>query len=329
MKAVCIEGAGDAGRLVLADVPSPRPQAGEVLLDVVAAGVNRADTSQRRGRYGPPPDASPYPGLECSGTVAALGPGVEGWRVGDRVCALLAGGGYAEQVCVPAGQLMAAPSAIDLVSAAALPEVAATVWSNLVGLGGLGAGDTVLVHGGGSGIGTMAIQVARLVGARVVVTAGSARKLEACAALGADVLVDYRLESFVERTLEATGGRGVDVVLDIVGAEYARANVEVLAPGGRLVVIGIQSGAEATFDLREVLRRRAVVTGSMLRSRSLEDKAAIVADVVRHVLPAVQDGRVRPVVDRVLPLAEAAQAHALVESSDHVGKILLMTRRRD
>ncbi|AWB93232.1 NAD(P)H-quinone oxidoreductase [Aeromicrobium chenweiae] len=313
------------GQLELIRVPDPRAEDGEVVIEIVAAGVNRADTSQRRGRYDPPAGSSPLPGLECSGRIVEIGRGVTRWQVGDEVCALLAGGGYAEKVAVPAGQVFEVPRGVGLVEAAAVPEAAATVWSNLITLGGLSAGETVLVHGGSSGIGTMAIQVARLVGAEVIATAGSPAKLEACASLGARAVIDHRREDFVQRVLSETDGRGVDVVLDIVGADYLQRNVDALAVEGRLVVVGIQSGFDASVDLRSVLRKRVRLTGSMLRSRPVVEKAAIIDQVVEHVVPALETGAIKPVIETTFPLDDAAAAHRLIESSQHIGKILLTT----
>jgi len=307
------------------EVATPSPAAGEVLVRVAASAVNRADLLQRQGFYPPPPGASDILGLECSGTVAALGEGVEGWAVGDPCLVLLAGGGYAEEVAVPVGQLMPVPRGVDLVTAAALPEVACTVWSNVVMLAGLRAGDTFLVHGGGGGIGTFAIQTAVALGARVAVTAGSAAKLARCAELGADILVDYTTSDFVEQVKAATDGRGADVVLDNMGAKYLARNVDVLAPGGRLVVIGLQGGAKAELDLGRLMAKRASVAGTTLRARPLAEKAAICAEVSAHVWPLVESGSIVPVVDRVLPMSDAAEAHRVVESSDHVGKVLLAT----
>jgi putative PIG3 family NAD(P)H quinone oxidoreductase len=326
MRAVAIDPAPEGGELRMIETPDPVPAEGELVIDVVAAGVNRADTSQRKGRYDPPPGSSPFPGLECAGVVAEVGARVEGWHVGDQVCALLAGGGYAEKVAVPAGQVMRVPVGVDLVAAGALPEAAATVWSNLFTLGRLSAGETVLVHGGSSGIGTMAIQLASALGAKVAVTAGSKAKLDACKSLGADILIDYRSEEFVERVHQETDGRGVDVVLDIVGGPYVQRNIDALAMDGRLVIIGIQNGYQADFDLRSLLRKRVRLMGSMLRSRPVEEKGAIIADVVRSVVPLIEDGSVRPVVEATFPLSEAARAHEIIESSQHIGKIVLTTR---
>jgi putative PIG3 family NAD(P)H quinone oxidoreductase len=323
MRAVVADRPGGPEVLLLREVPDPVPGPGEVVVDVVATAVNRADIRQREGFYHPPPGAPPYLGLECSGTIAAVGSDVRGWSVGDQVCALLGGGGYAEKVAVPACQLLTVPDNVDLVAAAALPEVACTVWSNLFGPYGLGPDESVLIHGGSSGIGTMAIQLARAHGARVACTASTADKLERCGELGAEILVNYREEDFVSAVRKATGGRGVNVVLDIVGAGYLNRNVDALAEYGRLLVIGIQSGRDAQLDLGTVLQKRAVVTGTTLRSRSPEEKAQIVADVQKHVWPLIASGAVRPVVDRVLPLESAADAHRLVEQSAHVGKIVL------
>lgn len=328
MRAITIHEPGDADALVLAQVEAPVAGPGEVLVEVVAAGVNRADVMQRRGFYPPPPGASPLPGLEVSGRVAALGPGTEGagWSVGDPVCALLSGGGYAELVAVPVGQLLPVPAGVDLADAAALPEVACTVWSNLVLEAGLRAGETVLLHGGSSGIGTMAIQVARQLGAQVAVTAGSAAKLEACRALGAQVLVNYREQDFVEEVRAATDGRGADVILDVVGAKYLDRNVQALAVDGRLVVIGLLGGRAGELDLGRLLARRGRVIATSLRSRSTADKAAIVAAVREHVWPWVEQGLVRTVIQSRHPLAQAAAAHREMEASGHVGKILLDVR---
>ena len=323
MKAITIPQPGDADALVLDEVPDPQPQAGEVRVRVAAAGVNRADVMQRMGHYPPPPGAPEYPGLEVSGTVDAVGEGVEGWAVGDEVCALLSGGGYAELVCVPAGQLLPVPAGVSLEDAAALPEVVSTVWSNVFMTANLLPGQTLLVHGGSSGIGTMAIQLAREVGAHVAVTAGSAEKLEACRALGAEVLVNYREEDFVERVRAATGGAGADVVLDNMGAKYLARNAGVLAPTGRLVVIGLQGGRTAELALGKLLAKRAAVIATSLRARPAAEKATIVAAVREHVWPLVEAGRVRPVVHGRYPLADAAAAHRELESSGHVGKILL------
>ncbi|MCP2313134.1 putative PIG3 family NAD(P)H quinone oxidoreductase [Kitasatospora paracochleata] len=314
---------GGPEALTWAEVPDPVPGAGEVLVEVAATAVNRADLLQRQGFYDPPPGSSPYPGLECAGRIAALGPGVAGWAVGDEVCALLVGGGYAQQVVVPVGQLLPVPKGLTAVEAAALPEVACTVWSNLFMVAHLRPAETVLVHGGGSGIGTMAVQLAKAVGARVLVTAGSPQKLARCAELGADVGIDYREQDFVEAVREATGGAGADVILDIMGAKYLQRNVDALAVNGRLVIIGLQGGVKGELDLGTLLRKRAAVAATNLRGRPLGEKAAIVAAVREHVWPLLEAGVVKPVVDRVLPLADAAEAHRVVEAGEQVGKVVL------
>lgn len=324
MKAITIPSPGDADALVLAEVPAPEPRTGEVRLRVAAAGVNRADVMQRRGFYEPPPGSSPYPGLEASGTVDAVGEGVTRWSVGEEVCALLVGGGYAEQVCVPEGQVLPVPAGVALEDAAALPEVVCTVWSNVFMTANLLPGQFLLVHGGSSGIGTMAIQLAREVGAHVAVTAGSAEKLDACKDLGAEVLVNYREQDFVEEVRRATGGAGADVILDNMGAKYLARNVDALAVNGRLVVIGLQGGTKAEIDLNALLRKRAAVIATSLRARPVEEKATIVAAVREHVWPLVEAGRVRPVVHSRHPLADAAAAHRELEESGHIGKILLV-----
>jgi putative PIG3 family NAD(P)H quinone oxidoreductase len=318
MHAIVIREPGGPEVLEWSEVPDPVPGPGEVLVDVAASAVNRADLLQRAGHYDPPPGTPPYPGLECSGRIAALGADVTGWRVGDEVCALLSGGGYAERVAVPQGQLMPVPVAIQ--DSAALPEVACTVWSNLAGLG---AGETVLVHGGGSGIGTFAIQFAAARGARVLTTARKA-KHDALRALGAELAVDYTQEDFVAAVRDATGGRGADVILDIQGAAYLSRNVAALATGGRLVVIGMQGGRKAELDLSQLMARRASVAATALRSRPRAEKAAIVQGVLADVWPLIEAGRVRPVIDRRVPMSQAATAHAVVERSEHLGKVLLV-----
>ncbi len=323
MRAITIPVSGDADALVPAEVDAPTPAAGEVLIDVVAAGVNRADVMQRMGHYDPPPGFSRLPGLEVSGRIAGLGDDVDEWRVGDEVCALLTGGGYAAQVSVPAAQVLAVPAGVGLVEAAALPEVTATVWSNVFMTANLQPGQLLLVHGGSSGIGTMAIQLAREVGARVAVTAGSTAKLEACRELGAEILVNYREEDFVAKVREASDGHGADVILDNLGAKYLGRNVELLAVNGRLVVIGLQGGRTAELDLGALMAKRCAVIATTLRARPAAEKAAIVAAVREHVWPLLESGRVRPVVHSTHPLAEAAAAHREMESSTHIGKILL------
>lgn len=323
MKAVVITEPGGPEVLAIADVPDPVAGPGEVVLQVAASAVNRADIMQRMGFYPPPPGAPEWPGLEASGTVTEVGEGVEGWSVGDRAAALLAGGGYAERVAVPAGQLLPVPGGIGLVEAAALPETTCTVWSNVFMLAGLQPGETFLVHGGSSGIGTTAIQLAKHVGAHVAVTAGSAEKLARCADLGAEIGVNYREQDFVEVVREATGGHGADVVLDNMGAKYLARNVDVLAVNGRLVVIGLQGGRRAELDLGKLLGKRAAVLATSLRARPADEKASIVASVVEHVWPLVAAGTVKPVIHATLPLEQVADAHRLVESSRHIGKVVL------
>lgn len=324
MHAITIPEPGGPEALVWDEVPDPVPGEGEVLVEVVASAVNRADILQRQGFYNPPPGASPYPGLECSGRIVALGPGVSGWAVGDQVCALLAGGGYAEKVAVPAGQLLPAPEGVDLTRAAALPEVVCTVWSNVFMVAHLRPGETLLVHGGSSGIGTLAIQLAKAVGAKVAVTAGTKEKLDRCAELGADVLINYRDQDFVAEIKQATGGAGADVILDNMGAKYLDRNVQALAVNGRLAIIGMQGGVKGELNIGTLLSKRAAISATSLRARPLEEKAAIVAAVREHVWPLLTAGHVRPVVDRELPMPEAAEAHRLVEASGHIGKVLLV-----
>ncbi|TNM41996.1 NAD(P)H-quinone oxidoreductase [Nocardioides albidus] len=323
MRAVTQTAPGGPETLAVTELPDPVPGPGEVLLDVAATAVNRADLLQRQGFYPPPPGASDVIGLECSGTVAALGEGVTDLAVGDEVCALLAGGGYASRVAVPAGQVMALPAGVDLVTAAALPEVACTVWSNVFMVAGLRPGDVFLVHGGGGGIGTFAIQLAAASGARVFTTAGSEDKLARCRELGAEVAINYREDDFVDVVRRATDGRGADVVLDNMGAKYLSRNVDVLADEGRLVVIGMQGGTKAELDIARLLAKRGAVIATALRSRPLDGKARICASVVEHVWPLVADGTIRPVVSAVLPLEEVGEAHRMIESGEAVGKVLL------
>ncbi|MFB7242423.1 NADPH:quinone oxidoreductase [Streptomyces populi] len=324
MYAITIPEPGGPEALVWDEVPDPVPAEGEVLVEVVASAVNRADLLQRQGLYNPPSGASPYPGLECSGRVAAVGPGVVGWSVGDEVCALLSGGGYAQKVAVPTGQLLPVPAGLDLRSAAALPEVTCTVWSNVFMVAHLRPGETLLVHGGSSGIGTMAIQLAKAVGAKVAVTAGTGEKLDFCAELGADILINYREQDFVEEIEKATGGAGADVILDNMGAKYLDRNVRALAVNGRLAIIGMQGGIKAELNIAALLNKRAAVSATSLRARPLGEKAAIVAAVREHVWPLIESGHVRPVVDRELPMSDAAGAHRVLEESSHIGKVLLV-----
>lgn len=305
------------------EVPDVAAQAGEVVIRVAAAGVNRADLLQAAGNYPPPPGASDILGLEVSGTITELGDAVRGWTIGQRVCALLAGGGYAEYVAVPAAQLLPVPDGIGLHEAAALPEVACTVWSNLMMTAHLTPGALLLIHGGGSGIGTHAIQVARELGVRVAVTAGSAEKLALCTELGAEIAINYRDEDFVER-VSAAGG--ADVIFDIMGAKYLDRNIDALAPGGRLVIIGMQGGIKAELNIAKLLAKRAGVLATALRSRPVDGpdgKGAIVAQVTENVWPMVAAGRVRPLIGAELPVQDAAKAHALLSSGDVAGKVLL------
>jgi putative PIG3 family NAD(P)H quinone oxidoreductase len=323
MYGVMCEGKGDIDVLRWAEIDNPSPAAGEVLIDIVASAVNRADLSQRMGFYPPPPGITDVLGLECSGRVRALGNGVIGWSVGDQVCALLAGGGQAEQAVAPAGQCMPVPSGVSLADAGALPEVACTVWSNLVLIAELQAGEVLLVHGGSSGIGTLAIQVGKALGATVIATAGSEEKLDRCVELGADLAINYREDDFVAATQKWTEDYGADVVLDIIGAAYLERNVRVLATGGRLVTIGMQGGTRAELDLGALLRKRGTIHATSLRTRPLAEKASICRSVVSGLWPLVADGRVRPVVETSYPMDRVAEAHTLVADSGHVGKVLL------
>ncbi|HEX2131536.1 MAG TPA: NAD(P)H-quinone oxidoreductase [Actinophytocola sp.] len=323
MQAIVISEPGGPDVLTWTEQPDPQPGPGEVLLDVAATAVNRADLLQRQGVYPPPPGASEVPGLECSGVVAALGDGVSEFRVGEEVCALLAGGGYGQRVAVPAGQVLPVPAGVDLVTAASLPEVACTVWSNVVLTAGLVAGEVLLVHGGAGGIGTHAIQVGKALGATVAVTAGSAERLERCATLGADVLVNYREQDFVEEVRAATDGRGADVVLDNMGAKYLPGNVSVLARNGRLVVIGMQGGVKGELNLGKLLAKCGSITATTLRNRPLEEKAAIVGEVATQLWPLVEAGTVQPIVHEVLPAERAADAHRAMEEGGVFGKLVL------
>jgi NADPH:quinone reductase len=311
--------------LTLATGEVPRPAAGEVLIRVAAAGVNRPDILQRTGNYPPPPGASLILGLEVSGTIAAVGPDVAEWRAADPVCALVAGGGYAEYCVAPAPQCLPVPAGLSVIDAAGLPETFFTVWSNVFDRGRLAAGESVLVHGGSSGIGTTAIQLACAFGARVFTTAGSSEKCAVCVELGAERAIDYRQEDFTVVVKEATQGRGVDVILDMVGGPYVEKNLRALAVEGRLVQIAFLQGSKVSLDLVHVMVRRQTITGSTLRPRPVADKAAIARSLREKVWPLIEAGKVRPVIDRTFPLAEAAEAHRLMESSRHIGKILLVT----
>jgi putative PIG3 family NAD(P)H quinone oxidoreductase len=324
MRAVIATSEGGPEVLEVQERPDPTAGPGQVVLDVAATAVNRADLLQRQGLYPPPPGASDVIGLECSGTVAEVGDGVDGLSVGDRVCALLSGGGYAEKVVVPAGQVMPLPGEVELVTAAALPEVACTVFSNVFMVGRLRKGETFLVHGGSGGIGTFAIQLAAAVGARVATTAGSDERLARCRELGADITINYKEQDFVEVLREATDGSGADVILDNMGAKYLSRNVEALATNGRLVIIGMQGGTKAELDINALLRKKAAVVATALRSRPEEEKAAICAGVVEQVWPLVAQGAVKPVVHEVVPFDEAARAHSLVADGEAFGKVLLV-----
>ena len=324
MQAVVAAEPGGPDVLALDEVDDAVAGPGEVVVQVAAAGVNRADTLQRRGRYPPPPGASGILGLECSGTVAAVGDGVTEWAVGDQVCALLAGGGYAERVAVPAGQLLPVPEGIDLVTAATLPEVAATVWSNVFMVAHLQPGEALLVHGGAGGIGSFAIQLASAFDARVFATAGSVEKLALCRELGAEEAFHYAEQDFVAEVRRVTDGAGADVILDNMGASYLARNVAALAISGRLVVIGMQGGARGELDLGALMARRGAVIATGLRSRPVAEKSAICAAVREHVWPLIAGGRIRTMVQSSFPLSEAGAAHALMESGEHSGKIALV-----
>jgi len=325
MKAIVAPQPGGPDVLTLAEVPAPVPGPGEVLIDVVAAGINRADVQQRRGFYPPPAGASAILGLEVSGRIAGFGPNVtRPFSLGDKVVALLTGGGYAEQVAVPAGQVLPLPGGVDVVTAASLPEVAATVYSNLFMTAQLQPGETVLIHGGTGGIGVMAVQLAKAAGARVIATAGSDEKAAMLTGyLGADLAINYRSQDFVELVREHTGGLGANVILDVVGAKYLAQNVQALALYGRLVVIGLQGGTTAELDLGALLAKRAAVIGTTLRARPAEEKATIMDGVRGHVWPLLASGAVKTLVDKTFPLSQAAAAHEYFDSGAHVGKVLL------
>ncbi len=325
MIAIEIREPGEPDVLVPVERPTPVPADGEVLIRVAAAGVNRPDVFQRRGRYAPPPGASDIPGLEVSGRIEALGPGVSGVAVGDAVCALVSGGGYAEYCVAPAPQCLPVPRGMDVVTAAAIPETFFTVWTNVFQRGRLQPGESLLVHGGSSGIGTTAIQLAKAKGARVFATAGTPDKCAACERLGAERCVDYRTGDFVAVIRELTGGRGVDVVLDMVGADYFARNLEVLAVEGRLVEIATLHGVKAEVNLQAIMGRRLTITGSTLRPRPVADKAAIATELRQHVWPLLEAGTVKPIVHATFPLRDAAEAHRVMESSVHTGKLLLTT----
>ena len=325
MIAIEIKEPGEPEVLVAVERQMPVPAGGEVLIRVAAAGVNRPDVFQRRGRYAPPPGASDIPGLEVSGTIETVGPGVTELRAGDAVCALLTGGGYAEYCVAPAPQCLPVPRGMDLVTAAAIPETFFTVWTNVFQRGRLQPGESLLVHGGSSGIGTTAIQLAKARGSRVIATAGSAEKCAACERLGAERCINYRDGDFVDAVRRLTGGRGVDVVLDMVGGDYFARNIEALAVEGRLVEIATLHGVKAEVNIQTIMGRRLTITGSTLRPRSIADKAAIAGELRREVWPLLESGVVKPVVHATFPLRDAAAAHRMMESSVHVGKLLLVT----
>lgn len=326
MRAITLQGAGGPEVLVEADWPEPRPAPGELLIEVVASGINRPDVLQRKGLYPPPADASPLPGLEVAGHVIGGDPAelaAAGWAIGDAVCALVNGGGYAQRCVAPIGQCLPVPAGLSLLQAASLPEACFTVWSNVFDRGSLQPGETLLVQGGASGIGVMAIQMARALGSRVLVTVGSADKREACLALGADAAFNYREQDFGEQTLAHTQGRGADVVLDMVAGDYLGRELKCLADDGRLVIIAVQGGSRSEISAAEVLRRRLTITGSTLRPRSAAFKAAIARALRQRVWPLLASGAIRPVIHMVLAAHDAAAAHAEMESGRHVGKIML------
>jgi NADPH2:quinone reductase len=324
MRAIEISTPGGPEVLRLGERPVPAPGAGEVLIKVASAGVNRPDVEQRKGTYPPPPGASDVPGLEIAGTVAAIGAGVEGARLGEAVCALVSGGGYAEYCTAPWPQCLPVPQGLGAIEAASLPETFFTVWQNVFDRARLGAGETILIHGGSSGIGVAAIQMAKAVGARVLATAGTAEKCAACMKLGADRAVDYKREDFLEVVKSETKGKGADVILDMVGGSYFERNIAALAIEGRLAVIALLGGRDAKLDLGLLLRKRLTVVGSVLRARTVAEKGAVAAALRRQVWPLIESGRIKPVVDSTFPLADAAKAHARMESSAHVGKIVLV-----
>ncbi|GGC28582.1 NAD(P)H quinone oxidoreductase [Brevibacterium sediminis] len=328
MRAITISSPGEPEVLQVTDEPTPDIAADEVLVRVHAAGVNRADLLQRRGFYDPPPGATLVPGLEVSGTIEELGADVTGWSVGDRVAALLSGGGYAEYVPVPAGQLLPVPAGFDLTEAAALPEVLSTVWSNIVGRGQVQAGEWLLVHGGGSGIGTAAIQIARHLGVKIVVTVGSEKKADFCRELGADAVINYREEDFVERVHEIcthdNGSTGADVILDIIGAKYLERNIKALGTDGRLVIIGMQGGTKTEINLGWLMQPRKSVSATTLRARPKDQKIAIVAEVADLLWPAVVSRDIRPIIHEAMPLADVVRAHQMLEDGANIGKVLLI-----
>jgi putative PIG3 family NAD(P)H quinone oxidoreductase len=324
MRAVIITQPGGPEVLRLEEVPDPVPGPGEVLVAVTAAGLNRADVLQRQGHYPPPPGSPPYPGMECSGRIIELGPEVTGWQVGDEVCALLGGGAYAEQVAVPQGQLLPIPDGVSLVDAAALPEATCTIQGTVYQMAHLAPGETFLVHGGAGGIGTFAIQIANAEGCTVACTAGSPEKLARCRELGADLAISYRDEDFTAAVLEFTGWHGADVILDIMGAPYLARNLDALATWGRLVGIATRGGSRAEVDLGLLMLKRATIVAATLRTRTVAEKAEVVAATREHIWPLISAGKVVPVIHAVLPMSEAAEAHRMLDDGSHIGKILLV-----
>ena len=323
MRAIVITEPGGPEVLRLEEVPDPVPAPGEVLVEVAAAGLNRADILQRQGHYPPPPGSPPYPGMECSGRIIGLGPEVTGWKVGDEVCALLGGGAYADQVAIPQGQLLPVPDGVSLVHAAALPEATCTLQGTVYQQARLAPGETFLVHGGAGGIGTFAIQIAKAEGCTVACTAGSEAKLARCRELGADLAISYRDEDFSAAVLKFTGGRGADVILDIMGGPYLAGNLDALAPWGRLEIIATRGGSRGEINLGLMMQKRVSIAAATMRSRTLAEKAAVVAATREHLWPLISAGQVVPVIQAVLPMADAAQAHRLMDDGSHVGKILL------
>jgi putative PIG3 family NAD(P)H quinone oxidoreductase len=323
MIAIEIREPGEPDVLVPVERPRPVAGSGEVLIKVAAAGVNRPDVMQRRGKYPPPPGASDIPGLEVAGTIETIGPDVTGWKVGDAACALVSGGGYAEYCVVPVPQCLPVPRGLDLTAAAAIPETFFTVWTNVFERGRLSAGESILIHGGSSGIGTTAIQLSRARGARVLATAGSPAKCAACERIGAERAINYRDTDFVAAVRELTGGRGVDVVLDMVGGDYFPRNIESLAMEGRLVEIATLRGAKAEINIMTIMQRRLTITGSTLRGRSVAQKGVVAAGVREHVWPLLESGAVKPIVHATYPLQHAAEAHRVMEAGEHIGKLVL------
>jgi len=323
MRAVTLTSPGVAENMQITEVDAPKPAAGEVLINVAYAGVNRPDVFQRMGLYPPPPGASPLMGLEVSGEIAALGDGVENWKLGDKVCALCNGGGYAEQVTVPAGQCLAVPAGISMAEAAALPETCFTVWTNVFDRSALKSGESFLVHGGASGIGTTAIQMAKGLGAKVFATVGSEEKRQACLSLGADVVWNYRSEDFVEQTMAETNRGGIDVILDMVGGDYFQKNIDIAAKDGRIVNIAFLRGPKAEVDFRNVMLKRLHLSGSTLRPQSNDEKTAIAQSLLSNVWPLLEQGKMKPLIAKQFNIEDVAEAHLLMESNELIGKIVL------